>query len=484
MNITAGVNMFDNNISVNTNNPINDNVLNKPKINTEQVLPFDVIDPTKVTRTPKQDPSNQTGQNLFNYNPDSVFEKFIKSLQSYPVLSEGARKLFLNKQFISNNINSDPVLKSLFETFVKNIEMNDKEIVSFLKFQQGNYTKFNGEFFNSLRTLLMADPTNNDFKAVLKNFLRSYDCFVSIEETNKSISSALNNIEKNIPEILKKPFDEMTDKLIFNNPKGADLNLNLLKNEIMPFIGRYISKMNDFGPVRDYVSVLIHNTIRLEAGSMNNFYDDLEVLLEYIRYNFDVDEKYMDAMKTSLISTYEKAANVKNDSVDSFLKLLNTGSRESESLANKGVMNDMRESLLFSQNVHIPLTHMFLPLSYNGMLMFSELWIGKEYDELQDKKKKVEYYPSYKVFITFDIQNLGYFETTLVLKDSALSLDIYVPPSLSEYIGKIKDDLNTLLSKDNLSVTTMTVQEIVRKRRFNEVFSNLTERKNGVDVTI
>ena len=424
MIIIAGVNMFDNNISVNTNNPINDNILNKPKINTEQILPFDVIDPTKVTRTPKQDPSNQTGQNLFNYNPDSVFEKFIKSLQSSPVLSEGARKLLLNKQFINHNINSDPVLKSMFEAFVKNIEMNDKEIVSFLKFQQGTYTKFNGEFFDSLRNLLKTDSTNDDFKAVLKNFLRSYDCFVSVEETNKSISSALNNIERNIPEMLRKTFDEMTDKLIFNNPKGADLNLNLLKNEIIPFMGRYISKMNDLGPVRDYVSVLIHNTVRLEAASMNNFYDDFEVLMEFIRYNFDVDEKYMDTMKMSLINTYEKAANVKNDSVDSFL---NAGSRESESLVNKGVMNDMKESLLFSQNVNIPLTHMFLPLNYNGMFMFSELWIGKEYEELPDKKKKAEYYPSYKVFITFDIQNLGYFETTLILKESALSLDIYVP---------------------------------------------------------
>ena len=475
--------MFDNNINVNANNPI-DNVPNKPKINTEQVLPFDVIDPTKVTRTPKQDTGNQIGHNILNYNPDSVFEKFIESLKSSPVLSEGARKLLLNKQFINHNIYSDPVLKSLFESFVKTIEMNDEEILNFLKFQQGTYTKFHGEFFDNLRALLKTDPDNNDFKYVLKNFLRSYDCFISVEETNKSISAALNNIERNLPEVLRKTFNEMTDKLISDNPKGADLNLNLLKNEIIPFIGKYISKMNDFGPVRNYVSVLIHNTIRLETASINNFYDDLEILLEFIRYNFDVNEEYIDAMNKSLINKYEGASNVKNDSIDSFLKLLYTGSKESKNLANRGVMDDIKESLLFSQNVHIPLTHIFLPLNYNGMFMFSEIWIGKKYEELPDKKKRTEYCPSYKVFITFDIQNLGYFETTLVLKESGLSLDIYVPAGLSEYTGKIKDDLNAILSKDKLNVTNMTVQESVRKRRFNEVFSNLTERKNGVDVTI
>lgn len=475
--------MFENNISVNTNNPINDNALNKPKVKTEQVLPFDVIDPTRVTKMPKQDPSNQTGQNLFNYNPDSVFDKFIKSLQNSPVLSEGAKKLLLNKQFINNNISSDPILKGLFESFIKSIEMNDDEILSFLKFQQGTYTKFHGEFFDALRSLLKAYPNNKELKAVLKNFLRSYDCFVSVEETNKSISAALKNIERNLPEMLKSPFNEMADKLVLDN-NGADLNLNLLKNELLPFIGRYISKMNDFGPVRDYVSVLIHNTVRLEAASMGNFYDDLENLLEFIRFNFDVDEKYMDTMKMSLINTYEESSNAKNDSIESFLKLLETGSRDSESLVNKGVMDDMTESLLFSRNVHIPLTHMFLPLNYNGMFMFSELWIGKEYEEIPDKKKKAEYHPAYKVFLTFDIQSLGYFETTLVLRESGLSLDIYVPGSLFEHTEKIKSDLNTLLSKNNLNITNMTVQESIRKRKFNEVFSNLTERKSGVDVTI
>lgn len=479
--------MFDNNISIKTNNPINDNGFNKPKIKTEQVLPFDVIDPTKVTKTPKQDPSNQTGQNLFNYNPDSVFDKFIKSLQNSPVLTEGAKKLLLNKQFINQNINSDPILRTLFESFLKSIEMNDAEILDFLEFQHKTYTKFHGEFFDNLRAILKSNPNNEDFKAILKNFLRSYDCFVSVEETSKSIDAALKSIEKNIPEMLKTTFNEMTEKLVPDNSKGLDLNLNLLKNEIIPFMGRYISKMNDFGPVRDYVSVLIHNIVRLETASKDNFSNDLDSLFEFIRYNFDVDEKYMESLKMSLISTYETTSNVKNDSIESFLKILETGTKDSESLVNKGVMEDMTESLLFSRDVHIPLTHMFLPLNYNGMFMFSELWIGKEYkeyDESPDKKRKTGYQQSYKVFITFDVQSLGYFETTLVLKDSKLALDIYVPGSLADYTEKIKNDLNILLSKNNLSVTNMTVQESVKKRKFNEVFSNLAERKSGVDVTI
>lgn len=475
--------MFDNSINIKPNNKINDNNLNKPKLTTEPVQPFDVVDPTKVTKVAKQNQSNQTGQRLNNYNPDSVFEKFIKSLQSSPVLSEGAKKLILNKQFINLNIKNDPVLGTLFESFLQSIMMNDEEIVSFLMYQQGTYTKFHGEFFDKLRFLLKSYPNNKDFKMVIRNFLRSYDCFSSVDETSKSIKAALKNIEERLPEMLKKSFNEMTEKLVQDNSKGIDLNLSLLKGEILPFMGRYISKMNDFGPVRDYVSVLVHNIVRLETASKDNFAESLDNLFEYIKYNFDVDEKFMESLKVSLVNTYESASNIKNSSVDSFLKLLESG-KNSESLVNKSLMEEMTESLLFGQNVHIPLTHMFVPLNYNGNFMFSEVWIGKEYEENKDKKGKQDPTQVHKVFITFDIQNVGYFETTLILKDERLSVDVYVPSSMTGNLGKITDDLSKLLSNKSLNVSNIRVQESIKKRKFNEVFSNLTERNNGVDVTI
>lgn len=475
--------MLDNNISIKTNNPINDNV-NKPKVRTEQALPFDLIDPTKVTKAAKHDQSNQTGQNLSNYNPDSVFDKFVKSLQNSPVLYESAKKLLLNKQFINHSIKNDPVLNTLYESFLQSIVMNDAEILNFLKYQQGTYTKFHGEFFDSLRTLLRGYPNNKDFQMVLRNFLRSYDCFVSVDETNKSINAALESIQQNIPELLKKNLSEITGKMIHDNSKGLALNLNILKNEILPFMGRYISKMNDFGPVRDYVSVLVHNIVRLEAASKENFADSLESLFEFVKYNFDVDEKYMESLKLSLINTYESTSKINNNSVDSFLKMLESGIKNSENPVNKNTMEEMAESLLFSQNVHIPLTHMFLPLSYNGMFMFSEIWIGKTYEERQDKKRKHEITQAYKAFITFDIQNVGYFETILVLKETVLNLDIYIPSNLTSNTWKIKDDLRNLLSKNNLNVADIKIQESIRKRKFNEIFTNLIERKSGVDVTI
>ena len=475
--------MLNNDIRIKTNTPIIDNGSNKLKVINDS-LPFGIIDPTRVTKPPKQE-GNNSSQSGLSYNSDSVFEKFIQALQSSPVMSESGKKLLLNNQFINHNIKNDPILSALFDSFIKNIEMDDKEILSFLKFQQNSYTKFHGDFFDSLRNILKNHSNNDDFKMVLRNFLKSYDCFVAVDETYNSINSTLKNIYNNLPQVLKEPFYTLVDKMILDNySNSTDLNLSLLKNEIIPFVARYIAKMNDFGPVRDYVSVLVHNIVRLESSSKENFSTDLDNLFDFLKFNLNINNDELQNIKMSLINNYETTITIKNESIDSFLKLIESGIKESENLVNKGVMEDITESLLFSQNVHIPLTHMFLPLNYNGMFMFSELWISKDYESSDDKKNKQEPKEIYKVFITFDIQNIGYFETILLLKDSKLSLEINVPSAFKSYAKLIKNDISKILNKSIFVVSDIYINECVKRRKFNEVFNNLSERKNGVDVIV
>jgi len=478
--------MIENDVRINHQNKIIDNSNNKQKSKIEQIASFDVADPTRVVKTTKDNQGNQTSQNNLNFNFNSVYEKFVQSLKNAPVLSENGKKILLNKQFINHNIKSDPVLNTLFENFIKNISMNRQEVFNFLKFQQTTHTNFSGEFFDELRNILNKNPNNDDFKLVLRNFLKSYDCFVSVDKTYNSINSALNNIKSCLPQVLHESFDELASKMISDNiTNSLDLNLNLLKNEILPFVGRYISKMNDFGPVRDYVSVLMHNIVRLESSSKESFSNDLDELMEQLKYNLNISEEKLHNIKLSLINSYEFTSTTKNSSVDSFLKLIEAGIKDSNNILNKGTMEDIENSLLFNQNVQIPLTHMFLPLNYNGMYMFSELWISKHYESSDDKKKNnIELIENYKIFITFEIQNLGYFETLLNYKNSNIAIDIFVPNNFKDSVDRIKKDIITILNTNNLCATNINIYEAINKRKFNEVFVNLSERKSGVDVII
>jgi hypothetical protein len=320
---------------------------------------------------------------------------------------------------------------------------------------------------------------------VLRNFLKSYDCFISVEETYSSIYSALNSIKNSMPNMLKEPFNSLIGKMIADSGKNScDVNLGVLKNEIIPFIGRYISRMNDFGPVRDYVSVLVHNIVRLESSSRENFSTDLENLFDFIKFNLNVGDDELGRIKESLIENYENTSSIKNESVDSFLKLIKTGMKNSENIVSKGMMEDITKSLLICEDVHIPMTHMFLPLCCNGMFMFSELWVNKDFVEEGSNKSGYTRKPAFKVFITFDIQNVGYFETILIMKGSKITLEIFVPSSLKSCEKSIRNGIGDILGKNSISFSEIHISECSRKRKFSEIFSNIKERESGIDVII
>ncbi len=408
----------------------------------------------------------------------------MQSLDLAPTLIENMKKVLLSKQFINSNIKNNPILKLFFEEFVKDINMDNEKMLDFIKFQHNTYTKVPGEFFNVIRDAVKAAP-NDDLKNIVGNFLKSYDCYLSTEESTKAIENVLAQILKNLPNVLKDTFASMTNKLITESPENnADINLNLLKNEIIPYLSKYISKTNDFGTVRDYISVLIHNIVRLETGLKDNFSNNVDTLFNYLKYSFNLSEKDMSDLKYELINSFRSHSNIKNNSLDFMFKLVETGINDTKNFVNKTTFEGVEESLLLSNNVQIPLIHIFLPVNYNGIFMFSELWINKEIveDNSKNNTKENESNEVYKIFLTFDIDNLGYFETIIYSQSNKLSLDIFVPNAFKGLTNKIKDDITNIVKKNNLNIANIFVNECTKQRKFNEVFNTKYIKERGINV--
>lgn len=475
------------NIKITANNINNtNNNLNRPKMpeKPENLSPFDILDPNIVNKSLKQEGASLNNQGNIAYNPNSIFVKFLQSLDLAPTLIENMRKILLSKQFINSNIKNNPLLKLFFEEFVKDISMDNEKMLDFIKFQHNNYTKFSGEFFDFIRDALKAN-SNEDFKNLVGSFMKSYDCFLSVDETTKAIDNILNQISQNMPDILKETFESMTKKLLLDNPESSsEINLNVLKNEIIPYLGKYVSKTNDFGIIRDYISVLIHNIVRLEKGLKDNFSNNVDNLFNYIKYGFNLSDKDMSDLKYALINSFRGHANIKNNSLDFMFKLIDSGIQDSNNHINKTTFESIEESLLISNNVQIPLIHIFLPVNYNGVFMFSELWINKEINDENSKEntKDNENSDLYKIFLTFDIDSLGYFETIIFSKNNKISLEISVPSALKDFTNKIKDDITNIVKKNNINVSNIYVNECTKQRKFNEVFSTKFVKERGINV--
>lgn len=477
------------NIKITANNINNtNNNLNRPKMpeSPENLIPFDILDPTRVNKPLKQDGAQLNNQENIAHNPYSVFEKFLETINVSPTLIENMRKVLFSKQFINSNIKNDPLLKAFFEEFVKDINMDNEKMLDFIKFQHNNYTKFSGEFFNFIRNAVKLNP-NEDFKNLVCNFLKSYDCYLSTDEITNAIVNTLKQISSNIPDMLKDTLTSLTDKLILNSPdNSADINLDLLKNEIIPYLAKYIAKTNDFGTIRDYISALIHNVVRLENGQKDNFLNNVDNLFNYLKYSFNLSEKDMSELKYALISSFRGQSDLKNNSLDFMFKLIDSGINDTKNYMNKTTFEGIEESFLLSNNVQIPLIHIFLPVNYNGVFMFSELWINKEINDDEDKtnnnSKNNTSSETYKLFLTFEINNIGYFETLVLCQNNKLSIEIFVPNLLKNHTGKIKSDITSIVKKNNIDISNVVVNECIKQRKFYEVFNVNYVKERGINV--
>lgn len=481
------------NIKITANNINNtNNNINRPKPTTaeqENLVPFDILDPERVNKPLKQEGSELNNQTNVSKNPNSVIEKLLKSLDTAPVLGENIRKLLFSKQFIISNIMTDQLLKSCFEQFAQNIEMNETEMLELLKFQHNNHTKFTGEFFNFLRNAIKLN-NNEDFRKVLANFLKSYDCYMSLDKTTKAISNILNSINMNMPDILKETFSSLCAKLLLDNPtNSADINLNLLKNEIIPYLSKYISKTNDFGIIRNYISVLIHNVVRLETGLKDNFSFNVENLFNSLKSSFNLKDNELAELKYALIDNYRSFSANENKSLDNFFKLIETGTKDYSNHTNKLTFDNISESLLINNDVHIPLIHIFLPVNYNGVFMFSELWINKDIKNTYiDEKNKQNHKgndndnETIKIFLTFEMDNIGYFETLFISQANHLSMELFVPSLLKNDWKKIKNDIQNILTNNGIEVENLYISESTHKRKFTEVFGTKFIKERGLNV--
>lgn len=482
------------NIKISANN-INStaNNLNRVKVpeRPEVLSPFDILDPNAVNKALKPEDAslnNQQQKENIGYNPNSVFTKFLQSLDSSPALIENMRKLLLSKHFVNSNIKTNSLMNLFFDEFLKEISMNDKQMLDFIKFQHNNYTKFSGEFFNFIRNALKANP-NDDFKNIVSNFLKNYDCFLSVDDSTKGIANILKQITDNMPEILKETFESMTNKLMLDDAnKNAELNLSLLKNEIIPYLGKYVAKTNDFGIVRDYISVLVHSIVRLEKGLQDSFLDSADSLLDYMKYSFNLTDNDISELKQALIDTFRESSSIKSDSLDFMFKMIDSGIKDNMNHVNKTTFEGIEESLLTSNNVQVPLIHIFLPVNFGGVFMFSELWISKEIheenikDASKNSAKDTENLDIYKIFLNYDIENVGYFETVILSKNNKISLDIFIPSSLKNLSSKIKNDIVDIARKNNISVSNIFVNECTKQRKFNEVFGKKFIKERGINV--
>uniref|UniRef100_UPI00289AB476 hypothetical protein n=1 Tax=Aminipila sp. TaxID=2060095 RepID=UPI00289AB476 len=239
-----------------------------------------VINPNRVPRNDSKGLYNDQETNKFSPNLKSNFDAFLQKLAKTPNMSMEAAKLFFTRygSIVSSGMGEG--IASEMAKYLEMMKVSDAELLALLKGMQNSSVKFTGDFFDILRNLMSNKNISPDAKSLILEFLRRYDAITANNHTLSNVMSNLNNIADRMMRSSAEQLRQLISSLDTTAGKGSvDQNLSNMRENIIPFLSKYISQTKDFGSVRDNISLFILNFTRYEMGGREAFSEALNSLL-------------------------------------------------------------------------------------------------------------------------------------------------------------------------------------------------------------
>lgn len=433
-------------------------------------------------RVPSNDPKglyNEQDKNKFSPNLKSNYDSFMQKIAKAPSMSAEAAKLFFTRYGSIVNSGMGDGIAAEMSKYLELMKVSDAELLALLKGMQGSAVKFTGEFFDILRNIMNNKNISFDAKQLILEFLKRYDAITANNHTLENIISNLNNIADRMMKSSAEQLRQMMSALDTTVAKGdVNENLSQLRDNIIPFLARYISQTKDFGSVRDNISLFILNLTKYEIGSREGFSNALNSLLGIP----EVSSKVTNSMVAELADNI--FANIKGDQSimlqDQLVHILTKGLDGQAGYQNTQVFQNILQSALLNESVYMPLLHLMLPADYHGRHMFSEIWVDPDSKEGNENEAG----KAVKLFVKFDIKDLGFFEMIMLVQNGKVDMQLFYPEHLETMKGQIKEGIFTIIERNDLKFRSYMADRCVQPKPISDVFHKLFEGRNMVNVTV
>ncbi len=441
-----------------------------------------IVDPSKVIRPDGKAGYSEQKENSFGLHSDSNFDMFMQMLKESAHLSEWMSDLIFSKMGVMVTSGLNKNFAEEISRFMEMIQMSDEQLVHFMEGQSAGAVRFKGAFFNMLRQIIEGS-TSVTLKADILEFLKRYNDMSSGKHILTNILSNLESISRSIPASYREPLQELMQKLSTTASNGNTAeNAAILKEQIVPFLSNYVGRTYDMGKVRDLITLLTLNIARYENGNRESFLQVFQHLLGYSAIQEKLKGLDMNQLEQLLHFTdFEKATDQMSIN-NQFTSILEAGLKGAAGHEAKAVFQNIMDALLINESVYMPLLHMMIPAELNGGLLFSELWIdpndGKEETAKGKQAKKI------RVFVKFDIKDVGYFEVILTACDSNIDMQLFYPKELNCTEKEIKNGIYDIMEKNGLTFRSFLLEKCIKPKSISEVFPKIQERKNSINVRI
>lgn len=441
------------------------------------------VNPDKVVRPDARSDSANNNQTNMQFKYETNFDSFLQQLKNAPVLAQELPKIFQEYKalFVESGIGEN--YAEQINKFLNMIDVDSSKLHQMIKTQGDSSIRFTGSFFSALRQI-MNQTKSVEVKTSILLFLKKYTDMTESE-------FVLNDIKRNLSEVKDKMFPQQREQLSqleqkinydSNSPQNMQDNLKALKEEIFPFINKYITDTHERGSLRDNTALISQLIARYENGSKDGVMQSFERLMDFqvfkrVFKNFDSKNLFQVLQNTE----FEKASN-NNKEMQLLAELLCKGAKGEAGIENKAVFNEILKGMVLNESVYMPLLHFMIPLSMEGRLMFSQVWIDPDADRDNDGAESDK--KTIKGLIKFDIQDLGFFDLFFVHSNEKISLRLNVPPALEKNKDTIQSNIDRIFSENSIKTEEIVIGTSEKSIPITQAFDNLIERKKSVNVTI
>ncbi|PKM74484.1 MAG: hypothetical protein CVU91_01050 [Firmicutes bacterium HGW-Firmicutes-16] len=459
----------------------NQNIQPKPGVETNGT--FNIQSSTKVVQTHNQSELLKQNNGLLDGN--DVPTLLLNLLKDPTVTVSYLKNIFMLEELYKLLPANNKTLTTDIEDILGTLLIKPEYLTEEMRRQLRGSTAFSGELFDFLREVSSQNKEKPDVQVAIARVLRSINNMGNQREILDSVANNLGFLRDQLSS--SKSLSAKLDGLIVRFlAQDAPENFSALKSDALALM-KNIEDSILFSPkLSKTLSILIYNLSRYNANTdyaaesayrLGQFLapsqrSELKALMQsYTELN--IEERGL----TKTDNSEENESRV----MASIIRLISQQRGTGANTTDTAKLEKMLYSLLSSPCNFTPLLHFILPLQYNDMRAFAELWINPEGDEKDVPENAPQ---AMHLLMVIDVEGVGRFEAEFSVYNSTVDFSLYCPKNCEAGYEELMKSLPKLFHGTPYHVGKTEVLTFENTRSLMEVFKSLPYRRVGVDVKI
>ncbi len=451
----------------------------KPNIDPAAQLP--IQDPTRVPRPGAQSEllqqnngmvqQDETSAMLLNLLKDpSVTVNFLKSISSMEALI----KLL--------PVNNSPFTKEIEQMFGE-LLVPAEGIAGEMVRQEHASTYFKGELFDLLRDAIRQNPEQGELRDAAVSFLKALTLYHTRREALGSVANSLQYLSDTLSSssILSQKLAQLANRY---RAGDAPSFFRFLRQDTLELLREVEESILFSDKTEKVVRMAIYNLSRYNDNG-TFLQESVSRMLMQLRGD-EARENFLSALEQLLEQEKQQIPGQKREdtALGVLTRILQRQMTSEELMASSSdKLEKIIHSLLCSPCNFTPLLHFVLPVQYENLQSFAEIWINPNGGE-DDRDRPSDAAQVIHMLLAFDVGGIGRFELELFVRDKMIDFSLYCPPAYTNLYGEIKNDLRRCAGDTGYRFGEIKVDRLDRPRSLMDVFKSLPYKRTGVDVRI